>query len=470
MDHIEQFSPFKLNDDQKIAAGLIEQFIDSADDKVFILKGHAGTGKTTLIDALVKYLTHRQIPVKLMATTGRASLIVSEKTNTECSTVHREIYHMIIDTQPGDKTDFKIRFELNINFDPASTVYIVDESSMLSDHTTGNEYLTFGTGRLLSDLFQYLGQAKVIFVGDAAQLPPVNTLFSPAMSKQYIETNHHRFTNEFQLETAMRFDSRSGIGYNTAQLRERIYNKLEGNPQVDVTRFADVHSYPIVQLMTEDYAARYKKYGADNQIFVCHTNEMANELNQRIRADLQLRNQLLAPGEWLVVVQNNYLYGFNNGDHVEMIEMGTLEEKRGTLSYREVTLRHPDKNGGQLFKATIVTNLLNLPTPGLTADQEKEIHKDFAVRMAKEGINPKKDPEKFSERLVADKYVNALKVKYGYAVTAHKAQGGEWPDVYVVVERSLASSAVKDSMNRWIYTAISRAQQRLHLLEDIYMI
>lgn len=470
MDHIEQFSPFRLNDDQKIAAGLLEQFIESTDDKVFILKGHAGTGKTTLIDALVKYLTHLKIPVKLMATTGRAALIVFEKTNTACSTIHREIYHMIIEPNPKNKKDFRIRFELNINEAPSATVYVVDESSMLSDHASGNEYLTFGTGRLLSDLFNYTGSAKVIFVGDAAQLPPVNTQFSPAMSKQYIESNHLRFTNEFQLETAMRFGATSGIGDNTSRLRERIYSTTEGSPVIKVTGFDDIMAYPILSLMTEEYANRYKKYGADNQIFVCYTNELANDLNQRIRTDMGLNRKLLVPGEWLVVVQNNYKYNFTNGDHVEMVELDTREEVRETIVYKEVTLRHPDKNGGLLFKAKIVTNLLNMSTANLNPDQEKEIFQDFMIRMSKQGITPDKTPEKFREMLVNDEYINALKVKYGYAVTCHKAQGGEWPDVFVVIERSLASAAMKDTMNRWIYTAISRAQQRLHLLEDIYMI
>lgn len=468
MNNIADFSPFTLNDDQKIAAGLIQNFIQDTEDQVFILKGHAGTGKTTLMKAVVRYLKDQKREPILLASTGRASKILSEKTEIESSTVHKHIYTMQMDERSENESNPKLVFVLRMNAAPTNAVYIVDESSMLSNHQISGGFLNFGTGRLLTDLFRFIGKRKIIFVGDAAQLPPVNCAESPAMWRQSIQANHQVFAQEFTLEQVMRFNENSGINSNANALRKIIYGQTSSaNFKLRASQYPEIATYPLDSLMSEHFGYQFKRNGPENQIFLVYSNRMANEINKLIRRELGLNHTHIANGEWFMVSQNNYMYEVSNGDHLELLDFDKQVEHKAGLKFRKVMLKKHDQAGGKVVSALLIDDLLYQDAPNLSVEQEQLLFKDFAIRMSKENIKPKQNKETYLMRMLSDPYLNALRLKYGYAITCHKAQGGEWPEVFVVLENALFHPNNAAWMHRWIYTAITRASLKLHLRENL---
>ena len=464
MSCISDFSPFRFNEDQQIAVGLIEDFIEDDAYRVFILKGNAGTGKTTLIEALIKYLKAMDIPVVLLASTGRAAKIVGEKSQYESETVHHHIYTLDVEKNDDENKIRRLIFKLRINPYPLNTVYIVDECSMLSDHATGGVFIDYGSGKLLSDFFFYLGNRKVIFSGDPSQLPPVNTAFSPALSKSYLVEKHHKTVMESALRQVMRYSERSGIYQVVSGLRNQIENKQFGYLSLKVSGYSDFTVFANNDTMVEAFVNQLRRSGIDDSVFLCYTNAMAAELNSAIRSLLHSNKPNLVKGELLMVMQNNYKLDLANGEHLQVVDFNGTTESRAGITFRGITAFVKDVNGQRLVKGLLAEDLLYAREPAFTAQQEYELFKDFAIRMKNRGIKPK-DPEYLSEMLT-DPFLNAIRAKFGYAVTGHKAQGGEWNHVFILPERSLFNPTARENQFRWMYTAISRAITKVYFLSN----
>ena len=467
MSSIANFAEFKLTPSQQSTASRLEAFLKSRDQSIFIVKGFAGTGKTSLMKALAKYASNEGYAPILLASTGRAASILQQKTGRETSTIHSHIYTMA-DMENLETKGF-IYFYLKPNF-AVNNLYIVDEASLISNHENNTGLVRYGSGRLLSDILEYvnLKNNKIVFVGDAAQLPPVNSNISPALD----EVNFLRFFGiqvpAMALEEVMRFPKNSGIYQNTNRLRQVIMGNLSpyqfyisasSHPQEIIT-------YPLDSLMLDEFTKLFRKNGPESTIFIAYSNAKVNMLNLEARRRLDFKSNPLTKSECLVVSANNHLYGLNNGDQVTVLEMGQKSETRAGLHFREVSLLRNDINGARQIKGLMIEEILTSDKPMLPPEAEKALVQDFMIRMSIQGLNPKKNKKEIRDHLMTDPYLNALRLRYGYALTCHKAQGGEWDDVFIILERSLFHPNNIGMLYRWIYTALTRAAKRLHLLEN----
>ena len=506
----EKYFDFKLTASQQKAVDEMLDFFGSGDD-VFILKGYAGTGKTSLIKGIIKYLAAGKKPYSLMASTGRAAKILSEKTGIPAGTVHSRIYRpKVIETGKG--TGMRIEFDLTENFDMPGTIYFVDESSMISNHAPSRlrQALTFGTGRLLSDLFVFAGKRKIVFIGDTIQLPPVNTHFSAALNKEYLEKETRKKVRETELTEIMRYDSGSGIGWNTANIRRTVLSGRYPYLSIRVSGLNDSFVYSNLDEMVRKYVETILRSGVNNTMFVALSNYKVNEVNYKVRNLLfkKRRTNILNPNESLIVIKNNYMHKLLNGDHIFYFEGSKTVQKAG-LEFIKVQVRADEAEAGaRLIDAYIIKDLLLSKERDLSFEQEEALMTNFYSRMTKiaghayeiisgfsdkamavkeikkmllEKSYPVKIPEDLfigkpgktgikesfvMANIQTDPFLNALRVKYGYAVTCHKAQGGEWQDVFIILEPSLFRND-KETQYRWAYTAISRAEKRVHYLNNM---
>jgi len=463
MSTIASLSPVTLNDEQNTAANLLQQFVETDNNDIFILKGHAGTGKTMLINILIKYLNKKEIPFHLLASTGRAAKVVGEKANTKAETVHRHIYILENEVSDENKKTKKLFFKLKRNIEEKTTIYIVDECSMISDIFIKGGFTHFGSGRLLSDLLYYTRDHKCIFVGDPSQLPPINAKFSPALNKTYISEKYKKTVVCSDLTVSMRYRQNTGIWYNTDAIRKNIENKMFDPLKIQLTGFKESFLYFKPEQMIGSYVKILKNKGIDNCIFITYTNALAAEINGMIRTLLFPDSQIMMQGELLMVMQNNYKYNITNSEHIEITEIGDKENKAG-LTFRDITGKIKEYNGYRILKAKIIEEVLYGKAPNLSSEQEYYLFRDFAIRTAKKGI--RSGDQQFIMEMVADPYLNAIRAKFGYAVTCHKAQGGEWNDVFIIFEKMLFAPNIRENLYRWTYTAISRSSERLHFLDN----
>ncbi len=515
MKNPEKYFTFTLTGEQQELVSRLLEFVES-DKKVFIIRGYAGTGKTSIMHGLVKYFGEKRRPFVLMASTGRAAKVMAEKARFSAGTVHGTIYALHIaellrKNQPDDP-GFRISFKLKMpNLNP-NVLYFVDESSMLSNHLQGGGNIAFGTGRLLDDFFQYTGEAKVIFIGDPAQLPPVNSKFSAALNKEYLRETFNFKVDEFELKKVMRYPENSGIYYNTRQLRKIISSGYFPQLSIKAHGFKDIQVYYHENDLVKKYYETIQSLGIDSAIYITLSNKLAATVNRKMRYYLwgEKNTDLLKPGEALMVVRNNYLYGLSNGDLVivDSVEKETIKKAGLEFKYIQVRMNDPDPEKGQVLKRVLInTNLLSLDSRDLSAEQDMELLKNYFARMRsialeiyeilaavadpdtrREELSKKTrqkgiwlDVEKWLEgepgkkaliRSVAydnmqtDPYLNALRIKYGYAVTCHKAQGSEWQHVFIHLEKSMFYLD-KENQHRWAYTALSRAEKKLHILNNI---
>lgn len=464
MTNIQSYSPFTFNLEQESAAGKLEDFINQDYNDVFILHGHAGTGKTTLIDALIKYLRARSIPVVLLASTGRAAKIVGEKAGTDASTVHRHIYTLDVEKTDDENKIRRLLFRLNRNDESDNTVYIVDESSMISDHFTQGIFIDFGSGKLLTDLFLYAGSRKVVFSGDPCQLPPVNTAFSPALNKVYLEEKVKKRVAASKLTQVMRHSTASGIYRNATALRQAIEIKEFGWLNINASGYNDLDVFSNIDDMVLSFVGQVKAQGLESALLICHTNAMAADLNRSVRALMYPGKTGIVKGELLMVMQNNYKFNIANGEHMHVTNIASSTEQRAGLSFRAIEGYVNDARGQKVIKGLIIDDLLYAREPSLSAEQEYSLFKDFAIRMSKLKIKPK--DHAYLNMMLSDPYLNAIRAKFGYAVTCHKAQGGEWPAVYIILEKSIFNPTAKENQFRWMYTAITRGIQKVYFSEN----
>ena len=485
----DAFSEYKLTEDQKTLVGNLRNFLNSNNDKMFLLRGYAGTGKTFITKGLTEYFRSIGRNFILAAPTGKASKVISEKTKCSASTIHKAIYSFKGITEYGNdglvgSETFKYYAQLAVNGHSADTVFIVDEASMISDVYQEEEFFRFGSGYLLKDFLDFVNldhndhNKKVIFIGDDAQLPPVGMNFSPALDQSYLKKKYNNPSLTFELREVVRQKIDSGVISNSINLRESLNQGIFNQLTLDFS-YPDIEKISYENLI-ESYLSACEGEINGEAIILAHSNADVAAYNRRIREHFFPGKPQIAAGDKIMAVSNSYAYGIDifNGDfglirtvsdnpeqrtiiiRAKNSETEQVEEIHVPLTFRDVTVGFKDLDGtSHFFDVKIFENLLISDHPGLSSNENKALYLDFCIRNS----NLKKNSLEFKEALRADPYFNALRVKFGYAITCHKAQGSEWNNVFVKCKTN--QSQLSSDYFRWLYTAITRTTKNLFLLE-----
>jgi tRNA A37 threonylcarbamoyladenosine biosynthesis protein TsaE len=473
-------SRYTLTEDQKAALTQLDEFLAS-DVNCFLLKGYAGTGKTFLTKGVVRYLNGHKWEVRLMAPTGRAARILSDRTEEKATTIHKGIYNFnVLEeelTVKDGKEKFRFRYGLNTILPNTQSVFIVDEASMVSDKAKETDFFTFGSGRLLHDLMTHIGvqnasrKVKLVFIGDNAQLPPVGDKLSGALSAEYLAAEYGVPVMQCQLREVVRQGGESGILKLAGYLRDQLENPMRNSFRLPDAP-SDVHQTDHSKGI-ETYLSLWREKGPESAILIHDRNKSAFDANQAVRKALHPGQDRIQPGDRLIVTQNNYNHEVEllNGTFVTAVKVHpdglvrpnipshteTGEEVRVTLAYRKVQLSVPTDQGPFPLDCLILETHLEKDDRELSYEEHVASYIDFKIRHP--GLLPK--TKEFTDALRNDPYFNAVKVKYGYAVTAHKAQGGEWETA--IVDMDHTHSMLSDYFLRWTYTAMTRASKTLYL-------
>ena len=450
--------PYKPTFEQENVVKILANFLFCRKmDVLFLLKGYAGTGKTSLIGALVKTMDQLEQKCILMAPTGRAAKVFSHYAGHPAYTIHKKIYRQKSFSNEVDN------FSINDNLHQ-HTLFIVDEASMIAnDGLSGS---MFGTGRLLDDLIQYVysGQGcRLMLIGDTAQLPPVGEEESPALSADALK-GYGLEVYEGMLTEVVRQLHDSGILWNATELRRYIaeedYFTL---PPIRVEGFPDIKVVPGNELI-ETINDCYEQVSMDETIVVCRSNKRANIYNKGIRNMILYREEELEGGDLLMVAKNNYFWTegckeidfIANGDIAEVRRVRREREMYG-FRFADVTLRFSDYNDMEL-EATVLLDTLHTESPALPKEMNDKLF--YAVLEDYADITIKRERMK---KMKSDPYYNALQVKYAYAVTCHKAQGGQWKRVFLD-QGYMTEDMLSPDYFRWLYTAFTRATEALYLV------
>lgn len=461
----------KLTKNQTEALNAIISFINSPTD-CFILKGGAGTGKTTLLKVLLHTLKEENRACMCLAPTGRAARILGNKTEYPASTIHSAIYsftdlEVFEDAEAINDPGTRIHFELKTD-DPGENIFIVDESSMIADVESEQDDVRFGSGRLLADFIEYTRiarpgrgpeKSKIIFVGDQCQLLPVKQDISPALSPAYLNSNHGLTCTEFEIKDVVRQKSDSMILVKAGMLRNRIeegvFNMFDLSSATD--EIVEMASREAVSLVAES---------GNKAVLITYRNQQALELNREVRALLWGNENLpVQEKDCLLVNKNAIKHRLFNGDLVKVTKVSEQVETRTVLlrnfspiklTFRSIQVAYRSFDNKPVFiDCLILENILNSPERALSPIEQRALFIDFLKR----NPNLKVGTAEFRNALMHDDYFNALQVKYGYAITCHKAQGGEWDTAAVFFGDSRGTK--NESFFRWAYTAITRAKKKL---------
>ena len=456
--HIHKDFPYPPTADQLQAIRLFCGFVDqNSSSSIFLLKGYAGTGKTTLIASWLKPLQKQGYKVVLMAPTGRAAKVMSTYAKTKANTIHKRIYFAQQNKQGG------IQFTLQKNkFRKA--IFIVDEASMIGDEQSSAQL--FQNGSLLQDLITYVQQGdrcKLVFVGDTAQLPPVKQELSPALNQSYLSMHFSADVTEVELSEVLRQDALSGILHNATNLRNLMHDSSADHFQflirdkVDIAHLQDGFD---IQGALED---GYREVGRTETTIIVRSNKRANLYNRQIRTQIMSLENDMAVGDLLLVVKNNYFWlapgsqaGFiANGDVIEILRILSFQELYG-FRFAKVHVRLVDYPDQDPFDTVLILDALDAEGHALTYEQSNELYtkvrQDYShLPKYKQYPEVKKNP-----------FFNALQVKFAYALTCHKAQGGQWKRVFI--EKPYLPDGPSIDYYRWLYTAITRASEQLFLI------
>ncbi|BDD00353.1 ATP-dependent DNA helicase [Persicobacter psychrovividus] len=469
-------------------------FVKSKNVDVMILRGYAGTGKTFLVQHLLEWLDDQEREYRLMAPTGRASKVLSSKAKQSAYTIHKSIYSFSeMEEQRGGKKNkrlgnVKYHYKIRFNDDVGNAIYIVDEASMVNDLPSEGEMYQFGSGSLLKDLVKFAHQSpeeakcrrKILFVGDPGQLPPVGAGISYALVEDYLKEKYDLNCESFQLTEVVRQGKDSGILEYATNLRNSML-KDQPMPYFNFDK-ADIHRARKERLV-EYFERAVNKAGLEEVIVVTFSNRLAMHYNQQIRQRLFPGATELQVGDRLMFSSNNYSHEVEllNGDFATvlsiedetefpidpvMVDVYEAKSKQWSkekvpLQFRDVVIEVQDNDGDKVeIECKMMESLLNSPHRDITSNERKALYQYFRNR------HPKLKPgtKKFNEMLAEDPYFNALRLKYGYAITGHKAQGGEWEFVFVDFQGSTYMQEVQDIM-RWRYTAVTRAKGHLLVLQ-----
>ena len=455
---IKENFPYEPTLEQEIAVKSLSEFLLSTlADEVFILRGYAGTGKTSLVGALVKTMDQLQQKSVLLAPTGRAAKVFSAYAGHPAFTIHKKIYRQ--QAFSNELSNFSINDNLATN-----TLFIVDEASMISNE--GLSGSMFGTGRLLDDLVQfvYSGQGcRLLLMGDTAQLPPVGEELSPALFADALK-GYGLEVREIDLTQVVRQVQESGILWNATQLRQLIAeDDCYSLPKIKITGFPDIKLVPGTELI-EELTNCYDHDGMDETIVVCRSNKRANLYNNGIRAQILWREDELNTGDMLMIAKNNYYWTekYKEMDFIANGEIAVVRRVRRTreiygFRFAEVTLRLPDQNDFEL-DANLLLDTLHSDSPALPKEDNDRLF--YTVLEDYIDIPNKRDRMK---KMKADPHYNALQVKYAYAITCHKAQGGQWQNVFLD-QGYMTDEYLTPDYFRWLYTAFTRATKTLYLV------
>lgn len=453
------YLPASPTQDQVDLIQRMERFLFQAIERpAFIVRGYAGTGKTTAIGALVKTLPQFRYKSVLLAPTGRAAKVMAKFSRIEAFTIHKKIY------QSRKGFDGQMSFELAANLH-TNTVFMVDEASMISDQG-GIRTSGWQSRSLLEDLIEYVYSGKncrLVFIGDIAQLPPVGSELSPALDPRYLQGNFNLSLKGVELKQVLRQDAASGILHNATRLREEI-EKEEPKIAFEVEDFEDVRRINGMELEDELHQA-FADFGEEEVMLITRSNKRANDFNQQIRIRIKGQEEEISTGDYVMVVKNNYYWlgdkapaGFiANGDIAEIMALGNYEDLHG-FRFANATLRLLDYPSQPTVEAKLLVEVIQAESPSLGKERSRELYQSVLADYA--DLSSKK---KQLEAVKKDPYFNALQIKFAYAVTCHKSQGGQWKAVFVDQGYLTEEMVDKDYM-RWLYTAVTRATERLYLV------
>ena len=456
---IKQQFPFTPTTKQNILLQQLSEFIFSkSQNNLFIIKGYTGTGKTTIVGTIVTNLWKAKMSAILMAPTGRAAKVISNYSGKEAFTIHKKIYF------PKSEKGGGVSFVLQPN-KHKNTLFIVDEASMIPD-TPGDSKL-FENGSLLDDLIQYVysgHQCKLILIGDTAQLPPVKLDLSPALDENTLSLNYNKEVIKMELDEVVRQEQGSGILANATVLRESLSNELYDSFKFDLSDFKDIvrliDGHEIMDAINDSYS----ELGNEETTIIVRSNKRANLYNQQIRDKILFNENELTVGDYLMVVKNNYFWikptseaGFiANGDIIEVLEIFKIEALFG-FRFAEVKVRMVDYPKMAPFETYLLLDTVESETPSLSYEDSNRLYQE----VMKDYENETSKYKKFL-KVKNNKHFNALQVKFSYAITCHKSQGGQWNTVFV--EQPYLPNGIDKDYLRWLYTAITRAKEKLYLI------
>jgi exodeoxyribonuclease-5 len=435
---------------------LLDDFLINSrrEKQVFLLKGYAGTGKTTIVSRLIEILSEFDFKYVMMAPTGRAAKVMASYSGKKAFTIHKHIYMKDGDEMGGD---FVFRLKANL---AGKTIYIIDEASMISDE------ISFGSSSLLADLFKFVFEKKsnrLLIIGDSAQLPPVKQNLSPALDPGLLKAKFDIQLTDYELKEVVRQEAKSGILENATSIRESI-RKNEPLVKLRCGGFKDFFRMGGERL-EEGLNYAYSKFGVRNTMIITRSNRSATEYNKYIRSRIHYAEEELQNGDMLIVVRNNYNVlpeeisgGFlANGDFVEVVKVRRSYEMHG-FRFADVSLKLIDEPGEPEFDAKVLLDLLYSYSPSLSQEENNKLYQSVMLDYA--------DIKSVKERRAAikkDPFLNALQVKFAYALTCHKSQGGQWDAVFVD-QGYMPDENYDVEYLRWLYTAVTRATSEVFMV------
>ncbi|MFB0902841.1 MAG: AAA family ATPase [Nonlabens sp.] len=450
--------PFKPTNEQDRALEALADFIiDKNKERLFMLRGYAGTGKTTLTSTIVKSIYKLKMNCVLLAPTGRAAKVISNYSNKQAATIHREIYY------PKGQSNGSVQFTLKQN-KHRNSLFVVDEASMIPDVVAENKMFG-GNGSLLDDLIEYVYSGvncKLMIIGDTAQLPPVKLDVSPALDSELLQQRYLKEITEIELNEVKRQSANSGILLNATGIRNHILHE-EFDFKFDVENFTDINRLIDGYEIMDTINSAYDFHGHEETAIIVRSNKRANLYNQQIRSRILFNENELSPGDYLMVVKNNYHWlepssdaGFiANGDIVEVLEIFSFKNIYG-FHFAEVKVRMVDYPKMKEFETVLLLDTLTSETPSLTYEESNKLYQEVRMDYLK---LPK---YKQYKEIKQNPFFNALQVKFSYAITCHKSQGGQWENV--IIEQPYLPDGPDKGYLRWLYTAVTRAKTNLYLI------
>jgi len=451
--------PFTPTSKQDMVLMQLSQFVfDSNKNSIYLLKGYAGTGKTSIIGTIVSNLWQAKKSAILLAPTGRAAKVISNYSKKEAFTIHKKIYF------PKKEKGGGVKFVMQPN-KHRNTIFIVDEASMIPDIPSDSK--SFDSSSLLDDLMTYVysgQQCKLLLIGDKAQLPPVKSDLSPALNENKLSLNYSKDVTGIELDEVVRQEQDSGILNNATELRSvlesTIYEsfKFNVNPFKDIVRLID--GYEIMDAINDAYSNE----GYEETAIIVRSNKRANAYNQQIRQRILFNESELSAGDYLMVVKNNYFWikptteaGFiANGDIIEVLEIFSIKELYD-FRFAEVKVKMVDYPKMRPFETVLLLDTINVESASLSYEESNRLYQEVSKDYEGETSNYKR-----FLGVKNNKFFNALQVKFSYAITCHKSQGGQWNTIFV--EQPYLPEGINRDYIRWLYTAITRAKDKLYLI------
>jgi len=448
--------PFEPTSQQSEVINQLSECVEnSSANTLFLLKGYAGTGKTTLVSSLINSLWSVGKKVVLLAPTGRAAKVLSVYSKKSAFTIHKKIYWMRTNSQGNTYVTLQENKHTN-------TIFVVDEASMIPDSSDKG----FGGRILLDDLIEYVYSGvmcKLILIGDTAQLPPVHLEISPALDENLLGLTYRKDVYSAELTQVVRQQSSSLVLENATQLRDKIKDNNFSTPSIKCNN--EVIRLDVGMDIQDALEDAYSQSGVEGTVVICRSNKRANLYNQQIRARIRGQEDELSTGDFLMVVRNNYFWlpegskaGFiANGDMVEVMRIYEINELYD-CRFARISVRLVDYPDEENLECIVLLDVLTSESPAMTYEQ----YKKFYDEVAKDYTDIPKRAQRNKE-IKLNPYFNALQVKFAYAITCHKSQGGQWENVFVE-QGYFTSDMLSKEYFRWLYTALTRTTKKLHLI------